>query len=236
MRSWFLVFLVLGLAGCASSPVKKSVEEMVQPEALAPTFLEGLNYGDLISLDKSVYLVEIKSKNLRPHKEKHKKASVIVVNEKYKQRSALNLPLINLKYWLRRQLNTKEYYVESYLHGKTPISVLVQYGQMPLQNNKGLDLKVRYIRLIAIDYQEYKKSKHFVPLWEGQISSVGPKATAEEMMPVLGAFIDKVVETGENKRFLVPLNDPILEKTKDLPASVVIDELKPSLEELEFFN
>lgn len=235
MKLWIMI-LSLFLVSCATTAPKKTVEDMVAPQILDPAFVEGLSYADLLALDKSVFLVETRSQNLRAHKEKYKKSSIIVVNEKYKQRTALNMPLINLKYWLKKQLNSKEYLVEGYLHGKTPIAVLVQYGQMPLQNTKGLDLKVRYIRLTAIDYQEYKKNKSFVPLWEGQVSSVGPKATAEEVMGVLGAFLDKVIENGEVKRYLLPSNDPLLDKTKDVPASVVIDDLKPSLEELEFFN
>ena len=236
MRNLIILSMLLFLSACATTAPKKTVNDLVSPEAVGPELLEGLSYGDLVSLDKSVFLVEVKSKNLRVNKEKYKKGAMVVVNDKYKQSSALNMPLISLKHWLKKQLGAKEYIIEGYLHGKTPILILVQYGQSPMEQTKGLNLYMRYVRLIAVDYQEYKKSKNLVPYWEGQVSSVGPRPRAEEVIHVLGAFLDKTMESTGSKRYLIPTNDPLLEKTKDVPSSIVIDDLKPSLEELEFFN
>ena len=237
MKKLLILSLSWIIVSCTTSGVKESKTplEMVQPKAVDTHLIEGLTYGDLVTLDKSTYLVELQGKNYKNLESKNKKAALIVVNEKFKQRS-LNVPSINLKYWLKKQLNSKSYYVESYLNSKTPTVVLVQFGERSMPNDKVGELKVRYLRLIAVDYQAYKNKKEVVPIWEGQISSVGPSKGVEDMLPILGSFIDRSIGQDVKERILMPATDPILDKTKDVPVSIVIDDLKPSLEEIEFFN
>lgn len=225
------------MVSCVSKGIKDSDTplSLVQPKTVDLSIVEGLTYGDLVSLDKNTFLVELKGTNYKTLDQKQKKASLMVVNEKLKQQT-LNMPSINLKHWLKKQLNKQSYFVESYLNSKTPLVILVQYGDRKIKESRVGDMNLRYLRVIAVDYQAYKNKKTLVPIWEGQISSIGYQRTAEEILPILGSFIDRIIGQNINERVLLPITDPVLEKTKDVPVTIVIDDLKPSLEELEFFN
>ena len=225
-----LLFPLLLTLGCSSS-LKKA------DSSLENLSLVGLSLSDLSNLDEKQFLIEVQAKK---NKDGFKKRAALVFLNPEMTNRKLNLNTINLKFWLRGFLNDKGYLLEK-LNSKTNLVIVVSYGVSAAHNKNyeetfGKSLTQKKLEIKALDYQALKKDNH-KPFWEGKISSVGPENDISLILPAMASFLKDVIDTDlDSNRIIIPSNDPRLQLTKEVPTAIPIDEFKPSIEELNFFN
>lgn len=228
----YLILLALFLTGCATT----SSQNLPSREVIG---LEGLDPYEVSNLDKGQYFLAINSKAYKTGLKK--RASIIFINNQMKQKN-INLNTVNLRYWLKNQLAKREYFIDR-LSPLIQIAVLVEYGVEPV-NSPAYQQKFdkvlfnRYLKVYAIDYAKFKNSKKVDIVWDVDISSLGPSEDLSKVLPVLASFIPDVLEQNleKGKKVIVPQNDPRLEATKEVPTSIPVDDFKPTVDELNFFN
>ena len=88
----------------------------------------------------------------------------------------------------------------------------------------------------ALDYPELRNNKEHKVLWETRVSSIGPETEMAKILPVLAAFVEEGLDKNVEAKYFVSTNDPRLEPTKTIPTSISVEEFKPTVEELKFFN
>ena len=214
----FLTILLLA-TGCATTG-NKTIEEVKVPK--------------VSSLDKNKYVVSVNAKNF--NSKLKKRASIIFINSQMKQKG-VNVNAVNLRHWISNSLSKKGYYLDR-LGPLINFAILVEYGIEPLSSKEGQEEVMfnRYIKLSAIDYAKFKQSKKVSLLWETKIHSVGPDSDLSKILPIVAGFLNESVETDLSKEYVLDSNDPRLESTKEVPTTIPVDDFKPTLDELNFFN
>ena len=214
----FLTILLLA-TGCATTGTK-SIEEVQVPK--------------VSSLDKNKYVVSVNAKNF--NSKLKKRASIIFINSQMKQKG-VNVNAVNLRHWISNSLSKKGYYIDR-LGPLINFAILVEYGIEPISSREGQEEVMfnRYIKLSAIDYAKFKQNKKVNLLWETKIHSVGPDSDLSKILPIVAGFLNESVETDLSKEYVLDSNDPRLESTKEVPTTIPVDDFKPTLDELNFFN
>lgn len=229
MRIWY--FLILLISSCAST--NKPVTEFTLLSKSAISSLEKMDGSQIASLDRGQYLVQIEGA-FRKTSSKNK-TGLIFVNDTLKQKE-ISLESIFLKNWIKKILKNNQYYIER-LSTQSKVVVLVEYGTEELVHPKTKEkLQNRYLKMRAIDYSLFKKNKTQDVFWEARISSLGYDIEMKEILPKLAAFLDEAVEKDVNYKMWLSEEDPRFELTKQIPTAISVDEFKPTVEELKFFN
>ena len=230
MKKLFLILLIS--TGCATS--KKDLTQFSILPEVSQVSVNSLSDFDLAYLDRGHYLVQLEGakSSIKPKK----LVGLIFTTETLKQQG-LSLNSIYLKSWLKTSLKTQGYYLER-ISSKSQVVLLVEYGLSEYSSGKDFKGKLynRYLKIKALDYQQLRSQDKQEVLWEVRVSSIGPETEISKILPVLAAFVDEGIEKNvENKRF-ISTNDPKLEQTKPIPSAISVEEFKPTVEELNFFN
>lgn len=214
----FLTILILA-TGCATTGGKNN---------------DTVSVPKVSSLDRNKYVVSVNSKNF--NSKLKKRASIIFINSQMKQKN-INVNAVNLRHWISSSLSKKGYYLDR-LGPLINFAILVEYGIEPLNNREGQEEVMfnRYIKLSAIDYNKFKQNKKVSLLWETKIHSVGPDSDLSKILPVVSGFLNESIETDLTQEYVLDANDPRLEITKEVPTTIPVDDFKPTLDELNFFN
>lgn len=233
MNKLFLILLIL--TGCATGQ-KSLTNFSILPQDSAVK-MDSLSIADLAYLDKSHYLIQVegaKSKN-----KAKKMVGLIFTSETLKQQG-LSLNSIYLKSWLKTALKTQGYYLER-ISSRSQVVILVEYGFDPVEGKKYQQefkgkLYNRYLKMKALAYPELRNNQEQKVLWEVRVSSIGPDTEMGKILPVLAAFVSEGIEQNVESKYFVSTNDPRLESTNTIPTSISVEEFKPTVEELNFFN
>lgn len=231
---WGLLILT-SLIGCTTLP-KGSVTDfsLLPPEELS---LDKISVYDMAYLDKAQYLVSIEG--AKGKMASQKRVGLIFTTETLKQQQ-ISITSINLKSWLVKELKGNGYYIER-ISPRSQVVILVEYGVQEIKNSTyeqqfQKKLYNRYLNLRALNYPKFKEDKQIEVLWETRISSLGPETDINKILPVLSALVPEVVGQNKKEILLVAKNDPRLENTKEVPTAISVEEFKPTVEELKFFN
>lgn len=233
MQYIFLIFLFI-LSSCSSlskKPLDLRKLSLIKESKLSN--LESLSLRDLAFLDKEQYLIHVESATTENYKINN--VGIVFVNESLKQQG-LTLGSIHLKKWIEDAFLIKNYQVER-INKSTQVVVLVEYGVNNVPPNPNIPYKLhqRFLSLRALDYKKLKIGELHV-FWEMKISSIGVSTEINKILPILASFIENNIGTNFENHYLLSINDPQLERTKKIPSGIIIDDFKPTVEELNFFN
>jgi hypothetical protein len=234
-KSLSFLLILLILSGCATTSNSVREFSILKKEPLIK--VDDLSTYDMAYLDKSHYFVQIES---AVTKEKaQKRVGMIFTTETLKQQK-ISLNSINLKSWISKSLKNQGYFIER-ISSSSQVVILVEYGMEEYpsvkyqQNFKG-KLYNRYLNLRALNYPAFKKQKQQKVLWELRVSSIGPDTEIGKILPILGAFVGEGLGKTLEDKFFISNNDPRLDSTKEIPTAISVEEFKPTVEELKFFN
>lgn len=229
----FLILLIF--TGCATTGQSVRQFSLLKPQSA--TSLNSLSVYDMAYLDKSHYFVNVEG--AKGKSEGRKRVGLIFTTETLKQQK-ISLNSINLKTWISKNLKQQGYYIER-ITSQTQVVVLVEYGVEEYKNEQYSSqfkekLNNRYLNLRALDYPAFRDKKEQKVLWEVRVNSIGPEQDIGKILPIIGAFVGEGINRNITDKFFISNNDPRLDITKEIPTAISVDEFKPTVDELKFFN